>query len=352
MIWFSEVTPLMFRPSFRLFCVLLGVVFGGGPWSAAEENGSKSAATGKRNTVRKVKRRRFRFDYRVTVTNLKPGGRARIWIPIAASDAQQDVSICKVSLPGKFRRAKDGRFGNEMFFVEATADERGRIPLSIEYVVQRREATPTNREPVKKQQRRLFVKPNRLVPLGGKPLAALFNGKSPVGEPRKIARQIYDRVEGHVRYHKPPGGKWGRGDAGWVCDSRFGNCSDFHSLFISLCRTAGIPARFRIGFPLPPGKKTGRVSGYHCWAEFADGRIWAPVDISEADKTPDMRDYYFGRLTPDRVLFSTGRDLILKPRQKSGPVNFFVYPHVEVEGKRHTAMIKQFRYTDLPDGRK
>ena len=34
-----------------------------------------------------------------------------------------------------------------------------------------------------------------------------------------------------------------QGDVLWVCDSRFGNCTDFHSLFISWARAKGLPQR-------------------------------------------------------------------------------------------------------------
>ena len=40
-----------------------------------------------------------------------------------------------------------------------------------------------------------------------------------------------------------------------------------------------------------------------------------PVDISEANKNPKMKDYYFGNLTEDRVTFTTGRDIDLVPEQ-------------------------------------
>jgi hypothetical protein len=40
-------------------------------------------------------------------------------------------------------------------------------------------------------------------------------------------------------------------------------------------------------------------------------------------------------LTADRVTFSTGRDLTLEPKQNAGPLNFFVYPYVEVDGKAY-----------------
>ena len=46
------------------------------------------------------------------------------------------------------------------------------------------------------------------------------------------------------------------------------NCTDYHSYFIALSRSAGIPARFAIGAAVPSGRDEGGISGYHCWAEF------------------------------------------------------------------------------------
>ena len=147
------------------------------------------------------------------------------------------------------------------------------------------------------------------------------------------ARVLYDVVNGHMKYEKK-GTEWGRGDAVWACESGFGNCSDFHSLFISLARSQKIPAKFEVGFPLPEKRGEGDVNGYHCWAKFRPSdKGWVGVDISEANKNPKMKDYYFGNLTEDRIAFSTGRDLTLVPLQKGKPLNFFIYPYVEVGDK-------------------
>ena len=62
--------------------------------------------------------------------------------------------------------------------------------------------------------------------------------------------------------------KRGRGDAVWACNSKHGNCTDFHSLFIGMARAAGIPARFEIEFSLPANVKAGVTTSYHCWAQF------------------------------------------------------------------------------------
>ena len=74
-----------------------------------------------------------------------------------------------------------------------------------------------------------------------------------------------------------------------------------------------------------------------------------PVDISEANKNPKLKDYYFGNLTADRVTFSTGRDIDLAPKQDGPPLNFFVYPYVEVDGKPYPAdkVKRKFGYEDV-----
>ena len=130
---------------------------------------------------------------------------------------------------------------------------------------------------------------------------------------------------------------WGRGDAAWACDSRSGNCTDFHSLFIALARSEGLPAKFEIGFGLPPERGKGELAGYHCWAKVKAGGEWLPLDVSEPKKLGLGRDGYFGRLPPNRVTFSVGRDITLEPRQDGDPLNFFVSPYAEVGGRPHPA---------------
>jgi transglutaminase-like putative cysteine protease len=120
------------------------------------------------------------------------------------------------------------------------------------------------------------------------------------------ARAIYDYVFTTMSYDKTGTG-WGRGDVLYACDAKKGNCTDFHSLFIAMARSQGIPARFEIGFPLPPDKRSAEIAGYHCWSDFyIDGKGWIPVDISEAWKHPEKRDYFFGSHDVNRMQFSYG----------------------------------------------
>ena len=133
---------------------------------------------------------------------------------------------------------------------------------------------------------------------------------------------------------------FGNGNSVYACDIGVGNCTDYHSYFMSLLRTMDVPARFHMGFNIPSGE-SGKVGGYHCWADYyVEGQGWFPVDISEADKAPEKSEYFFGTVNKDRVEFTTGRDLQLKNYDEK--VNFFIYPLV-----RGTAYSKSFRYKDI-----
>jgi transglutaminase-like putative cysteine protease len=149
-----------------------------------------------------------------------------------------------------------------------------------------------------------------------------------------------------MKYDKTGEG-WGHGDTLWACDSKHGNCTDFHSVFISMARAEKIPARFEIGFPIPADKHSAEIPGYHCWAEFyLNSTGWVPVDISEAWKHPEKHDYFFGAHDVNRVQFTVGRDLKLRPAQDGPPLNYFIYPYVEIGGKDYPNVSIAFSFED------
>ena len=44
---------------------------------------------------------------------------------------------------------------------------------------------------------------------------------------------------------------------------------------------------------------------------------------------------------------SVGRDITLAPEQAGAPVNYFVYPYVEVDGKPFAGVTQTFAFHDL-----
>lgn len=292
------------------------------------------------------RQRSFQFRYEATVTGLAPGQVARIWLPLAQDGPQQDVTVIETHARGDARSTVEPRYGNRLLYVEAPADDRGEIPISVDYAITRLEVLPRTGDTLNEEMRTLFLAANAMVPVDATEVRQLMGVTDTSGTPTEVAARLYRLVGDELQYDKPEGGGWGRGDARWVCDAKRGNCTDFHSLFIAMCRTSGIPARFEMGFPLPTDASEGTLGGYHCWAWFADDGRWTACDISEADKHPELADYYFGSLTPDRVAFTVGRDLILQPPQDGAPVNFLVYPYVEVGGEPWSHVSTHYSFAD------
>ena len=303
--------------------------------------------------VTRPRSRTFQFHYDFDLTGLETGQEVRVWMPAPKSSDHQRVTRLEMELPGPHSFHREPGFGNRILYIESvtSANElRFRVPYRIERheVLDRRNPGQDGDDhQLSRRERRLFLQSNAKVPIDGRPLE-LLAGIDLSDDDSQLGRQLYELVDGHVTYRKTGTG-WGNGDVLWVCDSGYGNCTDFHSLFISLARSQGLPSRFEIGFPIDPDSPRGEVGGYHCWAFFfTRARGWVPVDISEADKDPSLRDYFFGGLTPDRVTFSTGRDIELVPESTSGPLNYFVYPHVEVNGEplEREQIVLRFSYED------
>jgi transglutaminase-like putative cysteine protease len=297
-------------------------------------------------------RRQFTFHYAFSVRNVAPGQRLEVWFPLAKSDRFQQVRVVAIKSDLPLKRTREPRFGNAIFYATTPKATKPEYAFDVTYVVTRKErrtlgsgrntpvitATPAVQE--------MYLQPDTLVPVTGR-LATIGAEQVQRHTGLDRARALYDYTFTTMRYDKSGTG-WGRGDAEWACDSKRGNCTDFHSLFMSMARSQGIPARFEIGFPLPADRKSGDIPGYHCWAEFYDPQNgWVPIDISEAWKHPEKKDYFFGAHDVNRVQFSLGRDVLLSPRQKGEPLNYFVYPYVEISGRKWENVANAFSFADV-----
>jgi transglutaminase-like putative cysteine protease len=295
--------------------------------------------------------RHFTFHYSFRVKDVPAGETVRVWFPQAHSDPYQEVRVLSAGGDLELKKTRESRFGNEMYYAKSNKAKAGDLQFEVVYDVIRHEhlTLGINRPHLQNssltgRENKEFLSPDKLVPVTGLP--AELASKVTAGKSSTLdkARAIYDYVFDNMKYDKTGTG-WGRGDVLYACDAKKGNCTDFHSLFIAMARSQGIPARFQIGFPLSPDKPSADIAGYHCWAEFFDPQHgWIPVDISEAWKNPVKKDYYFGAHDANRVQLTLGRDLKLNPSQDGEPLNYFVYPYVEIGGKPYSNVANAFSY--------
>lgn len=301
--------------------------------------------------------RTFEFSYKAVIAEVPEGTKdLRVWLPYPTTDDHQEISDMEVVSPVAAHVYREPKFGDSDLFIDIPHPAKTPIEIEMKFNVRRSEY-------LKKDYARYrtvsagpmdpsletFLGPDRLVPIDGR-IKRLSNevthGKT--ADLDKV-KAIYDYVLANMKYDKSGTG-WGHGDIIYACDAKHGNCTDFHALFIGLCRAAGIPARFSIGFSIPEQHGEGEIPGYHCWAEFhLPGYGWVPIDASEAWKHPEKRAYFFGAHDENRVQFSTGRDIILSPAQQGESLNYFLYPYAEADGKSIQPSIKtHFAFKDLP----
>jgi transglutaminase-like putative cysteine protease len=268
----------------------------------------------------------FEFVYRVKLPEIK--GEARVWMPLAKTDAFQTVVEEKLNIPMKWEKVQDRDYANDICVIYPQPADSGKI-VELRYRVVRKEKAAY---PAAATEATRYLRPEKLVPMNETFRTLAQKAAAGKNDDLERAKALYNHVIGRMRYDKS-GTRWGRGDAVYACDARTGNCTDFHAYFIALARSIGIPARFAIGATIPADKNEGTIEGYHCWAEFlADGR-WVPVDISEAWKSPKLAEYYFGHNPANRFELTKGRDLVVDPEPASGPINFLAYPLLEMNGE-------------------
>ena len=304
--------------------------------------------------------RTFVIHYTATVSP-RAGEPVDVYFPLPARMPAQEVLAEKIDSPLSGKEETEPRFGNRYWHGHADKSDGKPFEVSLTAKVRRSEWTgplkepgPIEYTPEELSKLSKYLKADKRVPLGGGPIDKIDAELSQklgdnAKDPAKAARAIYDYVVDNMEYKKVGQG-WGNGDTFWACSAKYGNCTDFHALFLSLARRRGIPARFEMGFPVPEDKPQGKVGGYHCWVEFfLPGRGWVPIDASEAQKHPEQRERLFGGQPADRVELSEGRDLTL-PGMKGEELNYFVYPHLELAGQDSKSFTWTFDYRDQPNG--
>jgi transglutaminase-like putative cysteine protease len=274
----------------------------------------------------------------------------RLWLPYPLSDRQQIISDIRVS--GDFAAAgvySDAANSTPILYAEWPQDAPSR-KLTLAFGVERQEMrvvdlteqdVPWNRADYAE-----YLGATSLGPIDGpvKSLAEAITKDKPTVLAK--AKAIYDWTVTNM-YRDPATIGCGKGDVCLLLLKPGGKCTDISSVFVALCRAAGVPAREVFGLRL--GKKAAEeiTTGQHCWAEFfLPGRGWVPADPADVrkailveklaandPKVKAYRDYFWGGIDPFRIKLASGRDLLLNPPQAGAPLNTFGYPYAEIGGK-------------------
>lgn len=272
----------------------------------------------------------------------------RLWIPYPMSDENQDIT--DVNIKGNFTSQgiyRDARFGNNILYAEWRGNTKERS-LTYTFNVKRRQHItkdfPKKEMDFSKEEFAKYLESTKSLPITSK--VKQYADKITKGKKTIFAkaRAIYDWIVDNM-YRDPNVKGCGLGEVETLLETKGGKCADIHSVFVALARASGVPAREVFGIRIPKGKDGDMTKAQHCWAEFyLPGYGWVvvdPADVRKAileqkltlEQAKPLREYYFGAVDESRITFGTGRDIILNPKQDGSPLNYFMYPYAEADGK-------------------
>ena len=322
--------------------------------------------------------RKFEFTYQVDIEPSN-GEKLEVWIPYPNSNEVQNVYDVTIDTDLNYKIKTESKHGNKYIYVSEKKGTKTESSLVMTFKAVRKEHSNQNFKSVNPKN---YLDSYSRVPTGDifKKIIDSNNLSSSnmrgvynyvltgmhYGKPKSTDNVYYkdpwlsdegrygmkkvtrDEVVNLYKTAKERGGDYtfGNGNSMYACDIGVGNCTDYHSYFMSLSRTLNVPARFHMGFTIPPGEG-GSIGGYHCWADYyIKGEGWHPVDISEADKNPEKAEYFFGTINQNRIDMTTGRDFYLHGYD-NGLLNLFIYPVMEINDTVSSKYKKSFSYRDL-----
>ena len=226
----------------------------------------------------------------------------RAWLPLAAAcDSQSDIVVDQVSEPPAHIAPADAP--QRTVFWEADLAENRRFTLRYSYTQTARYADPLGfvPDPVQPDFDTAEEAPHIVFTPYLRALAAQLTAG--VDSPAEKAKRIYDYITLNVHYHYQPA-YFVLEDIPTRCAAdRRGDCGIMALTFITLCRIAGIPARWQSGLSVGPGK-----CGCHDWAMFYIApKGWMYADCSYGGSMArageeELRRHYFGNLDPGRMV--------------------------------------------------
>ena len=297
---------------------------------------------------------RHRVTHTITVPaaqpGIRPGARVRAWLPFPQeTDLQREVRLLEtgpgepsVAAAGRLDRRATGCLQRSVLLECVVADPPGAIEFRevFEFVsfafapaLDESRALPL---PADWDGACLDERPPHIVytPEIRREVAEIVGGEAnPLARARRIFRWVSRSIpwQAEDEYSTIPSLAV-RGFA-----VRRGDCGVQNTLFITMCRIAGVPARWQSGFETRP--LTGTGIGMHDWAEiYVAPWGWLPADASygvQPADDPRVADFFCGGRDSYRLIVNLdwGRDLCPPfPGLRSEPADF-QRGEVEVDGR-------------------
>jgi transglutaminase-like putative cysteine protease len=193
----------------------------------------------------------FDATYIATVKDVPAGlKQMKVWIPLPVSRGGQTITDVRIESPLQWMKTAEGTFGDRYAYTTVAHPPAGDFMVKVRFRGTRNEVTTARLAERHASQAELkrALKADKLVTLS--PRVRKLANEVTAGKRTSTdqAHAVYDYLLATMKYDKTIPG-WGHGDTERACDIKAGNCTDFHSLFMSMVRAKGIPGPLRHRLP-------------------------------------------------------------------------------------------------------
>ncbi len=307
---------------------------------------------------------RHRIDYTVTIPahakGAKAGSRIQVWLPFP-QEYRQQKEIKQLEATPKVSDlvvAENGVPHRTVCFTHTIDDPSKELTykLALEYtssayypILKDELAKPT---PADFDRQYLDQRPPHIVfsPQLKETVARIVGDET---NPLAKVRKIFHWVDANIKYHAEEEYGVIPSFSGACLTRGRGDCGVQAILFVTMCRAAGVPARWQSGWET----KRDRFN-MHDWAEFyVEPWGWLPADpsygVQKKSDDPKVRDFYIGHQDSYRLIVNLDYGRALTPPKsslRSEPADF-QRGEVEIDGRNlyFDEWDYQFRVTWLTD---
>ena len=251
-----------------------------------------------------------------------PGALISAWLPFGVRDCERQSDVKLVRTRPEDSRVSPADCAHQSVYLEKTAEENG--PTSFSTMIS---MTGNARyvDPLRLSAAEFVQLPDSVKPYAGeRPPHVVFTEDirkladsivSPEMRPFDMVRQFYYWINDHIPWASAVEYGLMENIPQYTLDHGHGDCGMQTLLFMTLCRSQGIPARWQSGWMLHPGHVN-----LHDWCEvWYEGIGWVPVDVSfklQDSEDSRIREFYLSGIDAFRFVVNKDYGRSFCPQKK------------------------------------
>ncbi|HEY9061868.1 MAG TPA: transglutaminase domain-containing protein [Pseudobacteroides sp.] len=276
------------------------------------------------------------------------GAKLSCWIPFPiAFESQNNIKLIRSSYPVKSIDSEKSPIRSAFFEITTSNDNPG--PFEVEYSYTSysnyRKVDPlkVGKYNVNSDVYKKYTREEPHITFSNKITRQVDKIIGSETNPYIKAKKIYNWICDNIKYSYCVEYSTLRNISEYTLEKGYGDCGQQAMLFISMCRSEGIPARWQSGLAAYNTRQF-----IHDWAEtYIEPYGWIPVDtymgvyftsvskVLGSKKSNEIRDFYFGNMDYFRMVANKGHSIELKPDKKYLRSDAVDFQRGEIESGRN-----------------